>query len=88
MRGLWVVIFEYNEKGVKIKVSYFRCIWFLTKDEKGEKVMIQGNMCEKCSKENVCSRQAKLAPFRDDAKKDLGIVIKIISCENYAEKED
>lgn len=50
--------------------------------------MIEGNLCENCSKRKVCSRQAKLAPFSNDAKKDLGVTIKIISCENFTSSED
>ena len=50
--------------------------------------MIEGNLCENCSKKKVCSRQTKLAPFSNDAKKDLGVTIKIISCENFTESDE
>lgn len=50
--------------------------------------MIQNNMCDKCDKEAVCARKKKLEPFADDAKKDLGITISIISCENFSTKEE
>lgn len=50
--------------------------------------MIQKNMCEQCSKSTVCSVKRKLDPFADDAKKDLGITIAMVSCEEFSAKDE
>ena len=47
--------------------------------------MIKNNICENCSHLLVCRIADKLAPFHEDAKKDLGVTITINSCEEFLE---
>ncbi len=49
--------------------------------------MIKNNICEECDRVEVCKIADKLAPFSEDAKKDLGVTIEIDTCENYKQME-
>jgi hypothetical protein len=50
--------------------------------------MIDNNICEKCSKEEVCKIKDILYKFDESAKKDLGVNIRVESCENNTEPEE
>jgi hypothetical protein len=47
--------------------------------------MIKNNICENCNHLLVCKIADKLAPFHEEAKKDLGVTITINSCEEFLE---
>lgn len=47
--------------------------------------MIKNNMCDSCSKSEVCRNRDILFKFDESAKKNLGVDITMNSCENYAD---
>jgi len=49
--------------------------------------MIKNNICENCNHLLVCKIADKLAPFHEEAKKDLGVTITLNECKEYLEVE-
>lgn len=45
--------------------------------------MIHNYICENCSHYTVCKVADKLAPFHEDAKKDLGVEITVNNCIEF-----
>ena len=45
--------------------------------------MINNYICENCSHFTVCKVADKLAPFSEDAKRDLGVSITINDCLEF-----
>lgn len=60
----------------------------MTQIKRRKKQMIDNNICEKCSKEEVCKIKDILYKFDESAKKDLGVNIRVESCENNTEPEE
>lgn len=48
---------------------------------------INNYICPNCDHYSVCKVADKLAPFTEDAKKDLGVTFTINKCEEYKEVE-
>jgi hypothetical protein len=48
---------------------------------------IKNYICEKCEKVQVCKINDILAKFHEEAKKDLGVDIKVEECRNYSSAE-
>ncbi len=46
---------------------------------------ITNYICENCDHYGVCKINDKLSVFSEDAKKDLGVTIRIESCREYKE---
>lgn len=47
--------------------------------------MIVDYKCDTCAISSICSGKAKLKPFTDEAKVDLGIMLRMADCANYRE---
>ena len=47
--------------------------------------MIIDYKCDTCAISSICSGKAKLKPFTEDAKVDLGIMLRMVECVNYRE---
>ena len=47
--------------------------------------MIKNYICDNCNHLLVCRKLDKLAPFHEEAKKDLEITITINECKDYSE---
>lgn len=47
--------------------------------------MIKNNLCDSCSKSEVCRNRDILFKFDESAKKDLGVDITIDDCDNFAD---
>jgi len=45
--------------------------------------MINNYLCDDCELATICVPKAKLKPFTEDAKTDLGLDISIDNCKNY-----
>lgn len=45
--------------------------------------MITDYKCDTCSLTSICQGKTKLKPFTEEAKVDLGIMIRMLECENY-----
>lgn len=45
--------------------------------------MIVDYKCDTCAISSICSGKAKLKPFTEDAKVDLGILLRMADCANY-----
>lgn len=45
--------------------------------------MVNGIKCYDCSLFDVCKAYAKLKPFTDEAKVDLGVEISFNNCKHY-----
>ena len=44
--------------------------------------------CDTCSLASICCGKAKLKPFTEEAKIDLGIMLRMVECANYTEEKD
>lgn len=47
--------------------------------------MIVDYKCDTCAISSICSGKTKLKPFTEDAKVDLGIMLRMVECVNYRE---
>lgn len=45
--------------------------------------MINNYICDNCSHASVCKVADKLAPFHEEAKRDLGVTITINNCIEF-----
>jgi hypothetical protein len=50
--------------------------------------MINNYKCNNCDHFTVCKVADKLAPFHEDAKKELGVTITMNDCIEFKEVED
>lgn len=50
--------------------------------------MIKNQKCENCSIAAICTARAKLKPFSDEARTDLGVTIVFEECENYVSEDE
>lgn len=50
--------------------------------------MVKNDICVNCNHYIICKVTDKLAPFRVEEKKDLGVVITINECKEFMELEN
>ena len=50
--------------------------------------MIVDYKCDNCRLSSICQGKAKLKPFSEDAKTDLGVMIRMVDCNNYSPEEE
>lgn len=50
--------------------------------------MINNYICPDCDHFGICKVNDKIVVFHEDAKKSLGVTIKIETCENYKSVDD
>ena len=53
--------------------------------------MVNNQACINCVFSGMCVAEAKLKPFTEEAKKDLGLTLNFVTCERYItpqEQED
>ena len=50
--------------------------------------MIVVYKCDDCRLSSICQGKAKLKPFTEDAKTDLGIMLRMVECDNYSPEGD
>ncbi len=50
--------------------------------------MIENLMCDRCDHMTVCDKRKVIMKFDENAKKDLFVDIKMISCQDYVESEE
>lgn len=50
--------------------------------------MINNQICEDCRFLVKCTAYAKLKPFREDARHDLGVTLTFDSCNDYKSIDD
>ena len=45
--------------------------------------MVNNQACINCVFSGMCVAEAKLKPFTEEAKKDLGLTLNFVACERY-----